>query len=1156
MTCARCERDNPPGSRFCNACGARLDAPTDSGRSSQAYTPQDVSEKPLTSRTALVGERKQVTVLFADLKSSMRLLVHRDPEEAQRVLDAVLERLMEAVHRYEGTVNQVMGDGIMALFGAPLAHEDHAVRACYAALRMQDTVSRYAKEVEDAEGLPIQLRVGLNSGEVIVRSIGSDLHMDYTAIGATTHLAARMEQMATPGSILITESTIRFAQGAIAVRPLGRRSVKGLDETIKVYELTAGVPERSVLKTTVGQRRSRFLGREDELERLSSILRDGRRGQGQVAAVSGEAGIGKSRLVYEFLQTTPVSEWRVLECQALSYEMHTPWAPIVKLLQRYFDCDTREVTKDIADSVSKKLLALDAGLGDVVAPVLALLGALPEHHAWHGVDAPERRRRVLDALTRLILKETEQQPLLIVFENLQWVDSETRAFLDSVVSRVMTAPLIVLVDYRPEFRHDWAAHAHFTEIALTALSPVAAHRLLDTLLRGDRHLAPLKELLVARSQGNPFFLEEIVRTLTETKVIVADRGTYRLTRDLLTVEVPATVQSIIAARIDRLPAADKTLLQAAAVIGMSVPAALLEAVTQRPLTELDGSLRALVAAGFLEQTPAYPDVEYRFRNALTRDVAAGSLLRDQRRELHAAIVNAIETVYRECLTNWVDQLAHHASLGEMWAKAATYNRQAGARAAAHAANVEARQDYETALRALGRLPQTRETLEDAIDVRLELRAPLLQLGRLDDVLAVSREAERIAGELGDDRRLARVYTYLVNYHYLKGDIAAAIDYGRRCLEVGCSTGDAALQGLARQYMGQSYHLRGDYSEAQRILRENLELDPSNGGIVHIASCGWLTWVLAERGDFEAAYACLDLAHRAAEQSAQAYGEAIAWAMSGLVAIKAGDLTRAVLPLSRSLAVCRRKHLPLWQPIPSSLLGLAFVRMGHVAKGVRLLEDSVALSRELGIRAYLAAWLLNLAEGYLADKQHERAKDTANEALALARAGGERAHQAYAHFVLGEIAARNEVPAVADYETALHMAHELSLRPLAASVHLGLQKLYASGGDDAASERHATLAQTLIRELGLHAWWEVPPDHRKRDSLFIVARSNAELYEFLAENLAGAPDIEVILDRRRAERRRSGPTNPEDRRRKERRQTPLVDEDLRNWQVAVAAKRDR
>src|SRR5213593_3373498 len=382
MKCPGCGQENPGGARFCNECGNRLDGAA-AAASPQAYTPQH----------------------FADLKGSMELLADRDPEEARRLLDAVLERMLEAVHRYEGLVNQVMGDGIMALFGAPVAHEDHAARACYAALRMQAAVSRYAEELERTEGIVVRIRVGINSCEVVVRSIGSDLHMDYTAVGQTTHLAARMEQMAMPGSILISQRTLRLAEGVVSVQPLGARPVKGLDAPLEVYELVGAAPTRSILRAAGAKRLSLFVGRQAELERLERILGKAAKGRRQLAAVTAEPGVGKSRLVYEFVTSQLMQDWRVLESSSLSYEKSSGWAPVIGLLRTYFELDDRETAPEVAAKVSDKILALDRELGPATPAILSLLDALPVDHPWHGLEPRERRRRVLDALTRLIVKE-------------------------------------------------------------------------------------------------------------------------------------------------------------------------------------------------------------------------------------------------------------------------------------------------------------------------------------------------------------------------------------------------------------------------------------------------------------------------------------------------------------------------------------------------------------------------------------------------------------------------------------------------------------------------------------------------------------------------------------------------------------------------------
>jgi tetratricopeptide (TPR) repeat protein len=522
-------------------------------------------------------------------------------------------------------------------------------------------------------------------------------------------------------------------------------------------------------------------------------------------------------------------------------------------------------------------------------------------------------------------------------------------------------------------------------------------------------------------------------------------------------------------------------------------------------------------------------------------------------------VEAIERLYPDRRTSHIDQLAFHASRGEVWAKALVYNRQVGARAVLHAANTEAVQAFQDALAALKRLPETPETREQAIDLRLDLRPPLLQLGRLDDVLSVSREAERLAGDLGDEARLARVYTYLINYHYLKGETKQAIEYGQRCLDVGRAIGDPALQGLARQYMGQSYHAQGDYARAERALRENIDTTAGDQATIsYVASCGWLAFSLADRGAFDAANSYLAEAQRAAETTQHAYGRLIAWTLIGLVWIRRGRLARAVMPLERGLEACRKKHLTVWLPIPLSLLGLAFVRMGHVPEGLRLLEDGVALSRELGIRAYLAAWLVNLAEGFLADGQHQKALDTARQALDMAREHGERGHEAQALQVLGDIATRgapaNPSEARARYEEALRLAAELGLRPLVASCLLSLGALESRLGDVEAAAQRRSQAQRAFDELDMRSGREQPEKEvTELGHLFIVARSQPDLYDFLAQELSGAARIRVLLDRRRGEQRQRFEELTEERRRAERRREQL-DQDIRDWGFGVAPRR--
>ena len=700
-----------------------------------AYTPSYLAEKILTSRSALEGERKQVTVLFADLKGSMELLADRDPEEARQLLDPVLERMMAAVHRYEGTVNQVMGDGIMALFGAPIAHEDHAMRACYAALAMQAAIRTYAEDARRAHGITVQMRVGLNSGEVVVRAIGNDLHMDYSAVGQTTHLAARMEQLATPGSILLTADTLRLVEGLVQVTALGPIPVKGLPEPVEVFELVGASTLRGRFQARAAGGLTRFVGRETELAALVQALERARAGHGQVVAVVGEAGVGKSRLVYECVQAHQLQGWRVLESASVSYGKATPYFPVIDLLRRYTHVEERDDVRTIRAKVTGQVLTLDETLQETIPALLSLLDALPEDSPFRTLDPPQRRQRTLEALKRVLLRESQVQPLLLVFEDLHWIDSETQALLESLVESLPTVRLLLLVNYRPEYQHGWGSKTYYTQLRLDPLPPASAEALLRALLGDDPSLAPLIRLLIARTEGNPFFLEESVRTLVETGVLVGARGAYRLAQALPTIQVPATVQAVLAARIDRLPPEEKRLLQTAAVIGTEVPLPLLQAIAELPEEALHRGLAHLQAAEFLYETRLFPEHEYTFKHALTHEVAYGSLLQERRRVLHARIVEALEALAGDRVAEQVERLAHHALRGEVWDKALVYCRQAGEKAVARSAYREAVGYFEQALSALAHLPEQRDTREQAIDLRLALRSALFPSGDYGRILA-------------------------------------------------------------------------------------------------------------------------------------------------------------------------------------------------------------------------------------------------------------------------------------------------------------------------------------------------------------------------------------------------------------------------------------
>jgi class 3 adenylate cyclase/pimeloyl-ACP methyl ester carboxylesterase len=650
------------------------------GPSLEARTPRYLAERVLRSRAALEGERKQVTVLFADVKGSLALIEDADPEDARRILDGALGVMMDGVHRYEGTVNRVMGDGIMALFGAPIAHEDHAVRACYAALAIQRAMQVEATELRGAHGVEVSARVGLNSGEVLVRTIGNDLSMDYDAIGATVHLASRMEQLASPGTIRLTAATANLAEGFVDLHPLGPVPVKGLSQPVEAFDLVGVGAARTRLQAAAGRGLTPFVGRQEELAALDRARELAATGQGQMVALVGDPGVGKSRLFYELAHGGRMRPWLAIEGTSVSSGSASSWAPVVDLLKPYFDVAQGDDRRRSAEKVLGKVLMLDEALKPILPALLALLDLPVEDAAWQALDPPQRRRRTLDGLKALLVRESQRQPLALILEDLHWIDGETQALLDSLVESMSTCRILLLVNYRPEYRHGWGSRAHYTQLRIDPLEEGGAEELLSGLLGDAPDLAELRQRLLAASEGNPLFLEESVRNLVDAGVLSGARGAYRLVRQPDGIEVPVSVAAIIAARIDRLSTAEKTLLQLAAVIGEDVPLALLEAISELPADELAGALADLRARELLYEARLFPDIAYAFRHGLTRRVAYDGLLHEARRALHARVAETFEARHADHLDEVIETLAYHFEQGAVGAKAAEYFLRAADRA--------------------------------------------------------------------------------------------------------------------------------------------------------------------------------------------------------------------------------------------------------------------------------------------------------------------------------------------------------------------------------------------------------------------------------------------------------------------------------------------
>ncbi len=722
------------------------------------YTPQRLAERIRAEQAAIEargvtgGERKTITALFADLKGSTALIEGLDPEDARAIIDPALQLMMDAVHHYQGYVAQALGDGIFALFGAPIAHEDHPQRALYAALRMQDEMRRYGDQVRLKHGVPLAMRVGVNTGEVVVRSIRKDdLHTDYVPVGHSTNLAARMEQMATPGSILITEYTRKLVEGYFELKALGVAEIKGVEVPLNVYEVLGAGPLRTRLQVATRRGLTRFVGRQSELEQIQRALVSAKEGHGQIVGVMGEPGLGKSRLFYEF-KLLSQSGCLILEAYSVSHGKASPYLPVIELLKSYLQLQPQDDARTRRQKVIGKVLELDRTLEDTLPYLYALLGVEEQPSRLQQMDPRIRRQRTFAALKQLFLRESLNQPLILIFEDLHWIDSETQGFLDVFSESVASAKLLLLTNYRPEYRHEWGQKTYYTQVRLAPFGKAEAAEFLDELLSmtvGAYHHTPLhalKQLILAKTEGTPFFMEEVVQELFEQGILVRDGVETRHVASLPgELRLPTTVQGVLAARIDRLAPDEKTLLQQLAVIGREFPLSLVQRVVSQPEEELYRLLASLQRKEFLYEQPAFPEVEYSFKHALTQEVAYGSVLQERRKAIHKNTAQAMEALYRANLDDHYSELAHHYTRSSNTEKAVEYLHLAGQQAVQRSAYVEAITHLTTALELLNTLPDTRERTQQELMLHLTL-GPVLMNTRGFAALLQHRAVSDLLGQ--------------------------------------------------------------------------------------------------------------------------------------------------------------------------------------------------------------------------------------------------------------------------------------------------------------------------------------------------------------------------------------------------------------------------
>ena len=1119
-------------------------------------------------------ERRYIAFVRADLLT-------RSTPDSPLLVGRTLAASTEKVQSFGGQIQEVSSTTIVAAFGLdPI--ENAPVCAALAAMAIENAAERARSTDSDAPSVNVAVHVGPS----MVARVHGTFRIDLGDKQAALTTLATLASLAETKSIVVSEAAAPFLEQQFELVP----APSGGGDLGRCYRLTRR--ERTGFGLG-GRALSVFVERERELEALRERFEEVERGQGHVVAVVGEPGVGKSRFVYELTRSDHVRGWRILRCGAVSYGITTPSLPVIDLIKRYFLIDDAEGSPGIRQRVTRKVLREDQLLGPYLPALLALLGAPVDDAQWRFLDPTQRRQRTLDAVKRLFLRESQTQPLLLIVEDLHWIDTETQALLDSVVESLPSARVLLVVTYRPDYQHGWGGKSYYSQVRLNTLSAESAARLLRALLGDDASLEPLKTGLIARTGGNPFFLEESVRTLVETKALVGERAAYRLTEAPDPIQIPATVQAVLAARIDRLPPEEKHLLQAASVVGKNVPLALLQAIAELPEDVLRRGLTRLQAAEFLYETSSLPEIVYTISHALTHEVAYASLAEDRQRALHARIMDAIETLYPDRLTQHLERLGYHAFQGERWEQAVQYLRQAGAKAVDRSANREAAAFFEQALAALRHLPERAVWAEEAVDLRFHLRGPLIALGEFERLLDYLLGAESLSETLGDQRRLGQVSAYLSQLYILMGDHDGAIRSGQRALALAEVIGELSVQVVANNCLGDTYFSLGDYPRSMEFHGRNTKLLQGDltrerfglAGLPAVFSRTWLAWSLAELGRFSEGIACGEDATRIAEAVDHPYSRIFADFGIGGLYLRQGTFDRALTPLEHGLMLCQATGIRILFPYIGGFLGSAYAFSGRLSEAVPLLEQAVQAFVSMNVMMGRSLLVSFLSEVYLLAGRVDDAVELARRALDLSRAHQERGWEAWTLKLLGDIACQERAldvdQAGASYGHALALANELGMRPLVAHCHFGLGKLHRQRGNRAEADEHLRTASAMFHGMDMRFWAEAAAaqsgefptsDLRTRASrqtggghpalatgpgapaLLIVSTERPDLYDYLRQRIEADATGRVIVDRRLGERRRGSKGHEPERRQADRRLRPGVEPELKRLGFAIVNRR--
>ncbi|MDB4304037.1 AAA family ATPase, partial [Desulfosarcina sp.] len=940
-----------------------------------------------------------VTVLFADVANYTAMSEKLDPEDIHQIMDTCFQILLDEIHRCEGTINQFTGDGVMALFGAPVAHEDHAQRACHAAITILRALKSYADDLKKKHGIEFQMRIGLNSGPVVVGAIGDDLRMDYTAMGDTTNLAARMESAAEPGTIVAAANTYKLAQGYFDFEPLGKLQLKGKQAPQEAYLLIRPTDVATRLEVAAARGLTRFVGRTREVDTLAQAYEKAIGGSGQVVGIVGDAGVGKSRLLYEFRKTTLSEPCTYLEGRCLHYGGSMPYLPLLDVLRSYFDIEESDQEQDIKNKVAEKLARLHENLTACLPSFQDILSLRVDDERYPQIDPGEKKVRVFEALRNLFIRESQNNPLVIAIEDLHWIDKTSEAFISYLIDWLSGSRILLILLYRPEYTHQWGSKSYYSKLGVGQLSGKSSIELVRAALEEGDVAPKLKALILGRAGGNPLFIEEFTQSLLENGSIERKDKKYVLTRDASEIHVPETIQALIAARIDRIEDNMKRVMQMASVIGREFAFRILQNIMEMK-ADLKSNLLNLQGLEFIHEKRLFPELEYIFKHALTQEVAYNSLLQKRQKEIHEKIGRAIEALYPDRLEEYFELLAYQYGRSANKDKAYEYCNLSNRKAIKLNALEDAMAYFNEAMQLLDTLTNTEENRERRISIIVH-NNDVFQLQFMGiEYHEILKNYEQTAVDLDQPDMLGAFYARLGGCGWWMGEYEQAIQTLNKAIELCDVAGNAEYAGFALMALQWSYLDRSNFDKVLTLKKEALQrLDQHFSLRVYLYVLTAVTMVHKYMGCWDKAISEGQIALKTAEEFSDNSTISFAAFQLSYVHLEKRDISLAIKYASYAVD---KASTPADKSWAQDALAVAWIKSGEIDKGIQFLASKVqayeAVNWIFGV-IYLKTYL---GEGYWLKGMYDEAKQTIAESLELASRYGFRFYIAFSNRILGEI----------------------------------------------------------------------------------------------------------------------------------------------------------